>query len=136
MVHALGLDERPVARWQERAGAHGQKVHEDQVMQATRDLTHVHANERRGKGWTMIPWMAMMVSTRLWLGGVVSLRRDRHLAESVVMMVNACGQPLVAVVVVTDGWAASPGSLTRACRDKVKRVTGRGAADCTRGPTS
>src|SRR5579883_388808 len=33
IVHAFGLDERTVARWQERAGQHCRKVHEDQVMQ-------------------------------------------------------------------------------------------------------
>src|SRR6266487_24259 len=85
IVHALDLDERTVARWQERAGVHCQKVHQDQVMQAQLDLQHVQADEIRAKGCKMIPWMAMamMVSTRLWLGGVVSLRRDRHLADQV-----------------------------------------------------
>ncbi len=72
----------------------------------------------------MIPWigLAMMVSTRLWLGGVVSLRRDRHLANALLQMVKACCQPLVAVLVLTDGWAAYPGSF----REKVKGVAGRG----------
>jgi hypothetical protein len=66
----LRVDERTVARWQERAGAHGHTVHEDQVLSGTRDLPHVHADEIRGKGWKMIPWigLAMMVSTRLWKG--------------------------------------------------------------------
>src|SRR5215467_3505593 len=49
IVHALGLDERTVARWQERAGAHCQRVHEDQVMQGKLDLVHVQADEIRGK---------------------------------------------------------------------------------------
>jgi len=82
----------------------------------------------RGKGWKMIPWigMAMMVSTRLWLGGVVSLRRDRRLADDLLQMVKACCQPLVAVLVLTDGWAAYPGSIRRAFREKVKEVAGRG----------
>src|SRR3984893_4279852 len=38
IVHALHLDERTVARWQERAGAHCQRVHRDQVVQAKLDL--------------------------------------------------------------------------------------------------
>src|SRR5260370_2917851 len=73
IVHALHLDERTVARWQERAGAHCQRVHRDQVVQAKLDLQHVQADEIRAKGYKMIPWiaMAMMVSTRLWLAGVV-----------------------------------------------------------------
>jgi hypothetical protein len=80
IVHALGLDERTVARWQERAGAHCHEVHEEQILQGKLDLVHVQADEIRVKGCTMISWMAlaMMVSTRLWLGGVVSLRCDRR----------------------------------------------------------
>lgn len=128
IVHALGLDERTVARWQERAGAHCQKVHEDQVTTGKLDLQHVQADEIRGKGWKMIPWigLAMMVSTRLWLGGAVSLHRDRHLADALLQMVKACCQPLAAVLVVTDGWAAYPNSIRRAFREKVKGVAGRG----------
>src|SRR5258708_18134017 len=128
IVHALEVDERTVARWQERAGRHCQKLHEDQVMAGKLDLQHVQADEIRGKGWKMIPWigLAMMVSTRLWLGGVVSLRRDRHLADALLQMVKSCCQPLVAVLVLTDGWAAYPGSIRRAFREKVKSVAGRG----------
>src|SRR6266567_5049366 len=44
IVHALDLDERTVARWQERAGAHCQRVHEDQVMTGKLDLQHVQAD--------------------------------------------------------------------------------------------
>ncbi len=90
IVHALGLDERTVARWQERAGVHCQRVHEDLVMGSKLDLQHVQADEIRGKGWKIIPWMAlaMMVSTRLWLGGVVSLRRDRPLADRLLHMIR------------------------------------------------
>jgi transposase-like protein len=128
IVHALEVDERTVARWQERAGRHCQRLHEDQVMAGKLDLHHVQADEIRGKGWKMIPWigLAMMVSTRLWLGGVVSLRRDRHLADALLQMVKSCCQPLVAVLVLTDGWAAYPGSIRRAFREKVKGVAGRG----------
>ncbi len=128
IVHALGLDERTVARWQERAGAHCQKIHEDQVMQGKLDLVHVQADEIRVKGCKIIPWMALalMVSTRLWLGGVVSGRRDRGLADTLLAMVKACCQPRASVLVLTDGWAAYPGSIRRAFRKTVKNPTGRG----------
>jgi hypothetical protein len=128
IVHALGLDERTVARWQERAGAHCQKIHEDQVMQGKLDLVHVQADEIRVKGCKIIPWMALaiMVSTRLWLGGVVSMHRDRRLADTLLTLVKACCQPLAAVLVLTDGWAAYPGSIRRAFREKIKSPTGRG----------
>ncbi len=128
IVHALDLDERTVARWQERAGAHCQKVHRDQVVQAKLDLHHVQADEIRGKGCKMIPWMAMamMVSTRLWLGGVVSLRRDRKLADQLLEMVKACCLPLRTLLVLTDGWPAYPNSIRRAFREKISKAGGRG----------
>ncbi len=92
------------------------------------DLQHVQADELRGKGYKMIPWMAMaiMVPTRLWLGGVVSLRRDRHLADQLLGMVKACCLPLRTLLVLTDGWSAYPGSIRRAFREKVKPAGGRG----------
>jgi transposase-like protein/IS1 family transposase len=128
IVHALKLDERTVARWQERAGAHCQKVHQDQIIQGRLDLQHVQVDEIRGKGYKMIPWMAMaiMVSTRLWLGGTVSLTRDRHLADRLLRMVKACCQPVSALLVLTDGWSAYPNSIRRAFREKVVKTGGRG----------
>jgi len=54
IVHAYGLDERTVARWQERAGQHCQKVHKARVMQAKLNLEHVQADENRVKGHRMI----------------------------------------------------------------------------------
>src|SRR5258708_18504399 len=124
IVHAFGLDERTVARWQERAGHHCQKVHEATVMQAKLNLEHVQADEIRVKGHRMIPWMAMAImgSTRLWLGGVVSEHRDRALADRLVGMVKACCQPLCALRVLTDGWSAYPGTIRLAFAEKVKRA--------------
>jgi transposase-like protein len=68
IVHALDLDERTVAAWRDRAGAHCQRAHEGIVEQGNLDLMHVQADERRVKGCKMIAWMglAMMVPTRLW----------------------------------------------------------------------
>src|SRR5581483_7613 len=70
--------------------------------------------------------MAIMVSTRLWLGGVVSEHRDRKRADHLLGMVKACGGPLCARLIVTDGWASYPNSLRRAFREKVKRLGQRG----------
>ena len=88
------------------------------------------ADEIRVKGCKMIAWMglAMMVSTRLWLGGVVSLTRDRSLADRLLAQVRACCRPLQALLVCTDGWNAYPGSIRRAFREKVKQTAGRGRA--------
>src|SRR6266852_9357424 len=113
IVHAFGLDERTVARWRDRAGNHCQQVHQAVVQQGQLDLPHVQADEIRVKGCKMIAWMglAMMVSTRLWLGGVVSLTRDRSLADRLLRQVRSCCQPLRALLVCTDGWNAYPGRM-------------------------
>lgn len=125
IVHAYGLDERTVARRLDRAGEHCEEVHQAIVVQRQLDLQHVQADEVRAKGRGMVVWMAMalMVSTRLWLGGVVSVRRDRTLADRLLLLVRACAQPLRPLLVCTDGWAPYPGSILRAFREKVK---GRG----------
>ena len=134
IVQAFGLDERTVASWRDRAGKHCQQVHQAVVQQGQLDLVHVQADEIRVKGCKMLAWMglAMMVSTRLWLGGVVSLTRDRSLAERLLWQVRSCCQPLRALLVCTDGWNAYPGSIRRAFRQKVKETAGRGRA-CLRG---
>jgi hypothetical protein len=118
IVQAFGLDERTVASWRDRAGKHCQEVHQTVVQQGHLDLLHVQADEIRVKGCKMIAWMglAMMVSTRLWLGGVVSLTRDRSLADRLLSQVRSCCQPLCALLVCTDGWNAYPGSIRRAFR--------------------
>jgi hypothetical protein len=41
-------------------------------------------------------------------------------------MVKACCLPLCALLVLTDGWSAYPGSIRRAFREKVKRAGKRG----------
>src|SRR5207248_4286692 len=108
IVQAFGLDERTVASWRDRAGTHCQHVHHALVEQGQLDLVHVQADEIRVKGHQLIAWMglAMMVSTRLWLAGVVSLTRDRNLADRLLTQVRACCQPLRALLVCTDGWSA------------------------------
>lgn len=105
IVHAFELDERTVASWRDRAGKHCQQVHEAIVQQGQLDLIHVQADEIRVKGRQMMAWMglAMMVSTRLWLGGVVSLSRDSCLADRLLRQVRACSQPLRALLICTDG---------------------------------
>jgi transposase-like protein len=128
IVHAFGLDERTVARWRDRAGAHCQQVHHALVEQGQLDLVHVQADEIRVKGRKLIAWMglAMMVPARLWLAGAVSATRDRGLADRVLRQVRACAQAVSALLVCTDGWAAYPNSIRRAFREKVKATAGRG----------
>lgn len=130
IVHAFDLDERTVADWRDRAGIHCQKVHQQIIEQGQLDLMHVQADEIRVKGCRMIAWMglAMMVSTRLWIAGVVQSSRDRSLADRLMIQVRRCAASLLPLLVLTDGWSAYPGSICRAFREKVKRTAGVGRA--------
>ncbi len=103
-------------------------MHQAIVEQGQLDLIHVQADEMRVKARSMVVWMglAMMVSTRLWLGGVVSRTRDTSLADRLLQQVRACSQAACTLLVCTDGWAAYPNRIKRALRDKVKRTAGRG----------
>lgn len=130
IVQAFGLDERTVADWRDRAGQHCQQIHEAIVEQGQLDLMHVQADEIRVKGRNMVAWMglAMMVSTRLWLAGTVSLSRDKGLADALLSQVRRAAKCLRPLLVLTDGWAAYPGSIQRAFREKVKATPGPGRA--------
>lgn len=130
IVHAYEVDERTVAEWQKRAGKHCQQVHQAIVEQGRVDAQHVQVDEIRVKGCKMIAWMglAIDVSTRLWVAGVVSVQRDTVLADHVLQQVRACCQAVGALLVCTDGWAAYPNSIKRAFRAKVKKTVGRGRA--------
>src|SRR5229473_276742 len=130
IVHAFGLDERTVASWRDRAGKHCEQVHQALVEQGQIDLVHVQADEIRVKGRKMVAWMglAMMVSTRLWLAGTVSLSRDKGLADALMQQVRRSAQTLRPLLVLTDGWAAYPNSIRRAFREKVKKLAGVGRA--------
>jgi IS1 family transposase len=128
IVHAFGLDERTVAQWRDRAGRHCEKVHQAIIEQGKLDLVHVQADEIRVKARGRIAWMglAMMVSTRLWVAGVVSQTRDRELADHLLHQVRRCSQKVCELLICTDGWSAYPASIKRAFREKVKKTAGRG----------
>jgi hypothetical protein len=130
IVHAFGLDERTVASWRDRAGAHCEQIHHALIETGKLDLVHVQADEIRVKGRKMIAWMglAMMVSTRLWLAGTVSVTRDKGLADALMQPVRRSAQRLRPLLVLTEGWAAYPGRIRRAFREKVKKLAGVGRA--------
>jgi transposase-like protein len=102
IVAAYGLDVRTVRAWLQKAGQHGQGVHEHFLGQQSLNLGHVQADEIKVKtqsGWLWMA-MAMMVSTRLWLGGVVSAKRNRVLIDELVAQIRSvalCRQLLLAV---------------------------------------
>jgi transposase-like protein/IS1 family transposase len=128
IVHAFGLDERTVAAWQKRAGKHCQRVHTAVVEQGKVKSQHIQADEIRAKGRKLILWiaLAMDVTTRLWLAGVVSEHRDRALIDRLFQHARVCCQFVHALLVCTDGFAAYPKSIGRAFREKVKKQAGRG----------
>jgi transposase-like protein len=105
IVFAFGLDERTVASWQKKAGAHCQRVHE-QIVQTPQDLQQVQADELYVKAQgRRVFWMALAlcVPTRLWLGGVVGPTRDNPFLLALAKQVKACAA-LRPLLLVTDGW--------------------------------
>ena len=124
LVAAFGLDERTVAAWRDRAGRHGRHFHEHHVLSGRVELGHVQADELFVKAVARRLWMAMAmaVPSRLWLGGVISPRRDLRLILTVVRMVRRAAQGL-AFLVCVDGLASYVTAFARVFRDPVR--TGR-----------
>ena len=117
IVAAFGLDERTVRGWLHKAGQHAQQVHQAMMSQQQLDLQQVQADEIRVKLQRKVLWMAMalMVSTRLWLGGVVSERRDMRLARHLASQIRhiALDRPLLLAV---DGWKSYVRAFRQAFR--------------------
>jgi transposase-like protein len=124
IVAAFGLDERTVAAWRDRAGRHAQRFHEHHVLGGRVELGHVQADELYVKAVGRRLWMAMAmaVPSRLWLGGVVSARRDLSLITACVQMVRRAAKSM-AFLVCVDGLASYVTAFTRVFRDPVR--TGR-----------
>src|SRR5437016_4730596 len=124
IVAAFGFDERTVAAWWARSGRQGQAVQEYLVEQP-RDLGHVQADELRVKKQGGIVWMAlaMMVKTRLWLGGEGSEHRDMTLIRRLMERVRRCAAPRP-LLVCTDGLCSYIRAIGETFRDPVH--TGEG----------
>jgi transposase-like protein len=124
IVVACGSDARTVAGWGARAGIHSQGVQEHLVEQP-RDLGQVQADEIRVKKQGGIVWMALaiMVCTRVWLGGEVSEQRDMPLIRRLIERVRRCAahRPLL---VCTDGLVSSIRAVRETFRDPVPTGTG------------
>ena len=93
IVAAFGWDERTVARYQAEAGAQCQRVHEHVVQAGHVELGQVQADELRVRVVGGVVWLAtaLTVSSRLWLGGVVSAQRHRHLIGALPARARAGG---------------------------------------------
>ena len=126
IVHAFGLDERTIRDWWERAGLHCQAFHEHLVEHNQIDLGQVQADEIRVKTQHGPMWMAMaiMVSTRFWLGGAVSAYRDSTLLKQMARQVRAIAlcRPLLLAV---DGLNIYLTVLLDAFRTGIPRLSGQ-----------
>jgi transposase-like protein len=114
-----------VREWVAAAGTHAEAVHHAEVVQP-RDLVQVQADEIHVKTQAGVLWMAMamMGSTRLWLGGAVSAQRDRDLIRRLVAIVAACATwgPLL---FVTDGLSTYIDVVRKAFRTRQSGTGGR-----------
>ena len=122
---AFGFQAQTVREWVEASGKHCERVHHEKIVQP-RDLEHVQADEIRLKTQAGVLWMAMalMVTTRLWLGGAVSQSRDRTLIERLVAVVAGCASfgPLL---FVSDGLKTYIDVVRRAFRTRQTGTGGR-----------
>jgi hypothetical protein len=107
------------ARWRTGNGAQANTVRQSKL-----ELGQVQADEIKVKTQTGVVWMALaiMVSTRLWLGGAVSPKRDMELLATLVAQVVqiALCRPIVWAV---DGLKAYLGVIQRAFRAPLRLGT-------------
>ena len=129
IVVTYGFDERTIANWQMKAGEHCKQMHQYLVEKQPRDLGQVQADEIRAKlQKRLVLWMAMaiQVSTRLWLGGVISPSRDKGLIWRLVKIIRsqALERP---ILLMTDGLSTYVNCWKRAFTNAV-RTCRRGAS--------
>ncbi len=111
---AFGFQRRTVRQWLTKAGGHGQAVHEHLVLKP-QCLQHVQVDEifvgtQRGLVYL---FSALCVSTRLWLGGFISEKRDQAAASRLARIVHQASE-MGPLLVISDGF--------RAYREAFRRV--------------
>jgi transposase-like protein len=118
---AFGLEERTVARWEREAGMQCRLVHEHIVEAGRVELGQVQADELRVRVVGGVMWLAgaLAVESRLWLGGVVSIRRERELIRALLSRVRACGS-VRAVLLCPDGLASYPKAAIHLFREPLR----------------
>ena len=118
---AYGFHERTIKRWWRLAGEHNRQMHEYLVGKSQLALEQVQADEIKAKSRGGSFWiaMAMMVSTRLWLGGAISQKRDLNLIQELadqLRQIALCRKMVLAV----DGLASYVKAFRRAFRTPLK----------------
>jgi transposase-like protein len=126
IVAAFGVQRQTITAWLDAAGTQCEAIHRHLVCQP-RDLGAVQADEIRVRQQGGVVWvaLALMVSTRLWLGGVVSRNRDAALIARLCALVRACALPAPLLVCV-DGFAAYVKQVRRMARSPQPRAGRRG----------
>lgn len=123
---AFGLQTRTVRAWVTASGQHSQAI-QAALVEQPQDLQHVQADEIRVKTQGGVLWMALavMVSTRLWLGGTVSTQRDFSLILRLAQLIRRCARR-GALLLSSDGLASYPTAFARVFRTP-QRTHQRGA---------
>lgn len=116
IVAAFGYDARTVSRWMQRAGQQAEWLHHEQVRPL--DLQQVQVDEVRLQMQGLVLWiaMALAVGSRLWLGAVSSVRRDKALAQHIMTCVYNWAQR-VPLVISFDGWSAYENACHKVFRE-------------------
>lgn len=118
IVAVFELDERTVADWMHRAGLYAEAFHHQHMQKL--DLQQVQVDEIRLKMQHQILWiaMAMSVGSRLWLGAVCRVHRDKKLAKQIMTCIYNWAQQ-VPLVIAFDGWNAYPKACSKVFREPV-----------------
>ena len=124
IVAAFGLNERTIHRWQLMSGQQCQRLHEHTVQAGGVPLAQVQADELRVRVVGGVMWLAsaLSVTSRLWLGGAVRVRRERGLIRTLLEGVRACGS-FDALLLCTDGLSSYPKQALSVLREPLR--TGR-----------
>jgi transposase-like protein len=122
IVFAFGLDERTVADWQRKAGAHAKAIQAQVVCQGQVDVGQVQGDELYVKTQGGTVWMAtaMSVFSRLFLWGAVAPQRDTALVTQVIAQVRAAAQVGRSILWAVDGFAAWTSGVLRVFRDPLR----------------
>jgi len=121
IVAAFGLDERTIRRWQQESGHQCRRLHERVVQAGGVLLAQVQADELRVRVVGGVVWLASAISvtSRLWLGGVVQMQRDRGLVRALLERVRACGA-FDALLLCTDGLSSYPKQALSVLREPLR----------------
>ena len=121
IVAAFSLDERTVSRWQRESGRQCWRVHQHIIQAGGVLLEQVQADELRIRIVGGVVWLAstLSVSSRLWLGSVVQVQRDRHLIQRLLVGVRACGA-FQSLLLCTDGFSSYPKQALRVFSEPIR----------------